>query len=357
MINFEEYKELGEPEKAEKSEIWQTAIGLQEVDGLKPSEYLLDAARQNIEGDITIFEVKEKLQKYYNEKPTLKSDEERVEEADKVSAHIVEILSEKAFVFSPAEYLSIHARLFDGIYEHAGKIRGFNIAKNEWVLNNKTVTYASATNIMATLDYDFLQEKGFNYKGLSKRQMMEHVAQFISNIWQIHAFEEGNTRATAVFAIKYLRTLGFAVNNDLFEKHSWFFRNALVRANYTNYDLGVYSTLKYLYNFFGNLLLGESNVLKNREMHILNEINNNELDTQNEIVKNKNDTVKVKSNTVKDVLDLILEDKTITAKKISELLGFSLATAKRRLQQLKDDGIIIRVGSDKSGCWEVVKKD
>jgi len=267
MGDFGGYKRLGEPEKAEKAEIWQAAIGLQQADGLTPSAYLVETAKQNIEGEITIYEVHERLDGYYKTKP-VRAAGDRTEEADKVSARIAEILSEKAFSFSPAEYISMHRRLFTGIYEFAGKIRDYNISKSEWVLSGETVYYASADSIRATLDYDFEQEKSFSYKGLSKEHIVKHIAKFVSGLWQIHAFGEGNTRTTALFAIKYLRTLGFDVTNDMFADHSWYFRNALVRANYNNYKSNIYSTLEYLNRFFGNLLLGENNTLKNRDLRV-----------------------------------------------------------------------------------------
>jgi fido (protein-threonine AMPylation protein) len=340
--DFDEYKRLGEPDKAEKSDNWQAAIGLQQVDGLKPSAYLIETAKENIEGYITFDEVKERLKSYYIAKPA-KSDDDRTEEADKVSAHIAEILSEKAFAFSPAEYVTIHRRLFTGVYKFAGKIRDYNISKAEWVLNGETVYYASAGSIQATLDYDFSQEKAFSYKGLTKQQTAEHIAKFVSGIWQIHAFGEGNTRATAVFAIKYLRTFGFAVNNDLFAENSWYFRNALVRANYNDYNRGIYAAMEHLDRFFGNLLLGENNVLKNR--HLLVTINENDT---------VNDTVKVKSDTVNDtVFGLIKKEPHITAIELAKQAGLGIATVKRHIKKLKDSGVIKRVGSDKTGYWKV----
>ena len=218
--NFDEYLRQGEPNKAEKAKVWKTAIGLQQVDGLKPSNYLIETAKQNIEGDITIDEVKKRIESYYLQHPT-KTDEDRTEEADKVSARIAEILSEQAFTFSPVEYLTIHYRLFKGIYKFAGKIRDYNVTNKEWVLDGETVLYANADSLRATLEYDFEQEKKFSYKGLSEQVIIEQIAHFISNLWQIHIFGEGNTRTTAVFLIKCLRKLGFKnVNNDLFADHS-----------------------------------------------------------------------------------------------------------------------------------------
>jgi len=264
-MDFEAYIRQGEPEQKEKSYLWQTAIGLQEVDGLKPSPYLVETAKKNIEGDITIDEVRHLIDSYYKAKP-VRDGSDRTEEADKVSVRITEVLSEKTFSFSPAEYITIHGRLFEGIYPFAGKIRDYNISKSEWVLNGATVFYASADSIRATLDYDFEQEKKFNYRGISLQQTVQRLAAFVSGIWQIHAFGEGNTRTTAVFAIKYLRSLGFDVQNDLFAQHSWYFRNALVRANYTDLKNNIHATTEYLERFFGNLLLGKNHVLKSKEL-------------------------------------------------------------------------------------------
>lgn len=341
MDNFDEYLRQGEPNKAEKAKVWKTAIGLQQVDGLKPSEYLIETAKQNIEGDITIDEVKKRIEIYYQQHPT-KTDEDRTEEADKVSTRIAEMLSELTFTFSPAEYLTIHRRLFTGIYKFAGKIRDYNITKKEWVLNGETVLYASADSLRATLEYDFEQERKFSYKELSEQQIIEHIAHFISNLWQIHIFGEGNTRTTAIFLIKYLRKLGFKnVNNDMFSDHSWFFRNALVRANYEDLSTGIYRTEKFLIRFLSNLLLKGNFSLKNREMHIL-------ADTAN-------DTVKTQINTVNDtVFSLIKQDNKITAKQISERLKMSLSTVKRKIKELKDNGKIDRIGSDKTGHWKII---
>ncbi|UWO26892.1 Fic family protein [Marvinbryantia formatexigens DSM 14469] len=264
---FKEYLKETEPDKAGKGYVWSTAIGLQAVDGLRPSRYLIDTAIQNIEGEITLKEAQRLIDTYYEEKPA-HSDDERTEEADRVSARIAGILSEMAFSFSPNEYISIHRKLFRGIYEHAGKIRDYNITKREWVLNGETVIYGSASELKATLEYDFSQEKSFSYKGLTIDETIHHLAVFVANLWQIHIFEEGNTRTTAVFFIKYLRTLGFSVTNDIFAENAWYFRNALVRANYTNLQKGIHETTEYLELFLRNLLLHEKNELHNRELHV-----------------------------------------------------------------------------------------
>ena len=264
---FKEYIKQSEPSKRDKGYAWHTAIGLQAVDGLKPSKYLIDTAIKNIEGDISIDEAQELLNTYYEENPKADTDD-RMEEADKVAVRIAKILSEKAFSFTPNEYISIHKKLFVGIYGHAGKLRDYNITKKEWVLNGATVLYGSASELRATLDYDFAEEKKFSYKNLSMEDIIHHLALFVSRLWQIHVFGEGNTRTTAVFFIKYLRTLGFDVTNDIFAENAWYFRNALVRANYNDLKNGVHETTKYLELFLRNLLLDEKNELHNRSMHI-----------------------------------------------------------------------------------------
>jgi len=342
MENFDEYLRQGEPNKAEKAKVWKTAIGLQQVDGIKPSQYLIETAKQNIEGDITIDEVKKRIESYYQQHPT-KKDENRTEEADKVSARIAEMLSEQTFTFSPAEYLTIHRRLFTGIYKFAGKIRDYNITKKEWVLNRETVLYASADSLRATLEYEFERERKFSYKGLSEKDIIEQIAHFISNLWQIHIFGEGNTRTTAIFLIKYLRKLGFKnVNNDLFADYSWYFRNALVRANYEDLSIGIYRTEKFLIFFLSNLILKGNFFLKNREMHIL-------ADTENDTVKPQIDTVN------ETVLSLIEQDNKITAKEIGERIKMSLSTIRRKIKDLKDNGKIERIGSDKTGYWKIIE--
>lgn len=212
---FKEYIRESEPDKRDKGYAWHTAIGLQAVDGLKTSEYLVHTAVRNIEGEISFKEANTLLQAYYRENPSRNAGD-RTEEADKVSARIAVLLSENAFSFTPNELLFIHRKLFTGIYPHAGRVRDYNITKKEWVLDGATVIYGSATELRATLDYDFSEEKKFSYRNLSMDEIIHHLALFISRLWQIHVFGEGNTRTTAVFFIKYLRTLGFDVTNDIF---------------------------------------------------------------------------------------------------------------------------------------------
>ena len=344
---FKEYLKESEPDKAYKGYAWSTAIGLQAVDGLKPSKYLIDTAIQNIEGKITMKEAQSLIDSYYKEKPYHLFDDERTEEADKVSFHIAEILSETAFSFSPNEYISIHRKLFQGIYKHAGKIREYNITKKEWVLDGASIMYGSASELRATLEYDFSQEKEFNYKGLSVNGIIHHLAIFISRLWQIHIFGEGNTRTTAVFFIKYLRTLGFSTINDVFAENAWYFRNALVRANYTNLQKGIHETTEYLEVFLRNLLLNEKNELHNKNLHISGILNEEKVDIGDTKVDIKNEKVDIQDQKVD--IESVLSEKgsdfsiktTVHIHRLFEKFGFDEVfgrSAVMELLELKGSG-------------------
>ena len=267
-INFDEYIRQGEPAQREAAYAWSTAIGLQAVDGLKTSDYLNELARRNIEGEITIDEVGKLLDSYYESKTVRENGDIDKEEADKASKNIKRILSVKTIDFSTKGYISVHRRIFDGVMKHAGKLREYDISKREWVLEGDTVDYLNWEDLHRALDYDIEQERNFSYKGITNDQLVAHITKFVSGLWQIHPFGEGNTRTTAVFAIQYLRLLGFDVENDLFAKHSWYFRNALVRANYKSAKKGIDFSPVYLERFFRNLLFGEQWVLRNRYLHI-----------------------------------------------------------------------------------------
>lgn len=267
-IDFDEYIRQGEPEKRDRADAWRVAIGLQAVDGLTTSAYLQETARRNIEGDITIDEAKELVNQYYITKTTHDKGDADVEEADRVSANIVKVLSQPTFAFNTNGFISVHRRVFDGVLKQAGELRQYDITKKEWVLEGDTIRYLNWEDLRRALDYDMEQERNRSYSGKSADEMISQISSFVSGLWQIHPFPEGNTRTTAVFTIQYLRSLGFNVNNDLFAKHSWYFRNALVRANYKNVVKGIEYTPVYLERFFRNLLLGEQWDLRNRYLHI-----------------------------------------------------------------------------------------
>lgn len=363
---LDEYIRQGEPQEQERGRAWQTAIGLQEVDGLKTSSYLLETARRHIEGDITIGEAKQLIDSYYKSQSGRKEIEgERTEEADKVSARITELLQEQTFNFSPAQLTSIHRRLFEGIYKFAGRIRDYNITKQEWVLRGETVYYASADTISETLEYDMGQERNYSYEGLSIDEAISHLTRFCANLWQIHAFGEGNTRSTAVFMIKYLKTLGFKVTNDLFATHSWYFRNALVRANYSNLQEGITETTVYLERFFRNMLLGENMPLRNREMHLdwKPEANaksaKGDSQSAKESVLSANSALqlpsKCKNCTLEEiaVLRVLLQDPSAQQKFVAKEIGKSERTVKTITARLTELGIIKR-SKGKGSDWVII---
>lgn len=395
-LDFEEYIRNSEPAKKEKTYAWTTAIGLQQVDGLTPSKYLFETAKRNIDGEISVAEATSIIDSYYESKTDRSgNDNERTEEADKVSSRIAQILSEKSFNFSPSYLIALHGRLFAGIFKFAGKIRDYDITKKEWVLDGDSVMYGAAFELKAALDYDFEQERHFSYKNLTLEETVKHITFFVSRLWQIHAFGEGNTRTTAVFTIKYLRSLGFNADNELFAENSWYFRNALVRANYNNLQKGIHENPEFLEKFFRNLLLGEHNELKNRFLHIrakdFLEIKKNDKNvTQNITENNKNITVKdenitrnAKKTTVndrnitrnitvndknvtqnitvkltqtqKDILNLIKENPHITQNEIASKLNIARETVNRNMKKLQQEKIIQRLGADKNGSWKILR--
>ncbi len=340
--NFDEYIRQGEPDKKERATNWRTAIGLQSVDGLRPSEYLIDTARRNIDGDINIDEVKHLLKSYYQSKSKREPNEDETEEADRVSANIVDILSTRSLDFSTNGLVNIHRRIFDGVFKFAGKIRDYDISKKEWVLNGQSVSYLNYQDLRAAVDYDIQQEKLFDYKGLNMSEIVAHISHFVSGLWQIHPFAEGNTRTTAIFTIQYLRSIGFDVNNDMFTQHSWYFRNALVRANYKSAQLGINYDHTFLEAFFRNLLMGETNKLKNRYLHI------DVLQDQNITDDTVNDTV---NDTASQLIAIIKKHPEYTYDEFAQALGVSRATIARHIKKLSGN-VIKRVGSDKIGYWQ-----
>ena len=355
---FKEYIRESEPDKREKGYAWHTAIGLQAVDGLKTSEYLVRTAVRNIEGEITFEEANELLQSYYQENP-VRDESDRTEEADKVSARIAALLSERAFSFTPNEYLSIHRKLFTDIYPHAGRIRDYNITKKEWVLDGATVLYGSATELRATLDYDFSEEKKFSYKNLSMDEIIHHLAFFVSRLWQIHVFGEGNTRTTAVFFIKYLRTLGFDVTNDIFAENAWYFRNSLVRANYNDLKNDIHETTEYLETFLRNLLLNENHPLHNRTLHIsgaFKEMAKPDIETSKPDIENlKADIEKIfQPKTVSHILklrDAFSDQAYFGRSDVMKAINLKPSRASELIKEMEEHGIIEPVTGNGKGKY------
>lgn len=321
--------------KYSKKYVIETGMGLQDVDHLKNSSYFANEAQRYINGEISLEELEKIIDSYYKNKP---NEEERTEEADKISVRIAQLIEDDSFVFSVGQLMSIHKRLFEGVYSHAGKFRDYNFSKHEWVLDGASVFYADYRLLKATLQYDFDLEREFEYIGLSMNEIINHLAGFISNIWQVHPFEEGNTRTTAVFIIKYLRSIGFTATNDTFAKNALFFRNALVRANYRNVRKNVYEDKSFIIRFLRNLLLGESNDLHNRYLHI---------SFASQIV------LPYKESTV---LELIKINPSIRLAEIADALNVSPRTVDNLIASLVEKGIIQRVGGKKSGHWEIKQK-
>ncbi len=362
-VDFEEYIIQGEPGRKERAENWQVAIGLQAVDGLKPSHYLLQTAQDHIEERISIDEVERRIAAYYQTEEG-RREETGTDEADGVSVRIARLLAEDTFTFSPAMLSSIHRLLFDGILPRAGRYRQTNIKKHEWVLDGESVLYSSCDMIGATLDYDFEQERLFSYKGIDLPRVVKRISNFVSGIWQIHPFGEGNTRTTAVFTIKYLRQLGYKVDNDPFKANSWYFRNALVRANYQNLPAGVERTTEYLELFFRNLLMGEKNELKNRYLHIRwKEMSSGVAEAEISSEKKYKSTEKMplgsekKQKSSEQILVMISEKASITTEQMAARLGISTRAVEKHLSNLKAKGLLRRIGPDKGGHWEVVENE
>ena len=370
FASFDEYLRQGEPSQKESAENWKTAIGLQAVDGLQPSAYLIDVAKRNIEGEISLDETRKLIDSYYQSKTVRTPKDEDEEEADKVSANIAKILASKTFAFNTNGYVSLHRRIFEGVFKHAGEIRQYDISKKEWVLEGDSVNYLNWEDLRRALDWDIEQEKNFSYKSLTDDEKIEHIAKFISGIWQIHAFREGNTRTTAIFTIQYLRSLGYEVNNEMFAKHSWYFRNALVRANYRNINKDIDYSPIYLVRFFRNLLLGESWVLKNRYLHI---DPTDEWKVQPRLAtpqvphtphqkvdrKGGQKTEKVGrkggQKTKESILSLIASDPFVTTNEMSKRLKINRSAISKHIKKLKEDHIIERIGPDKGGKWLIKK--
>ena len=350
--DLEAYIRQGEPEQAEKSAAWQTAIGLQAVDGLEPSDYLIETAKEHIAGAIDIKKAQQRIHGYYEARDVRTQQEVETKEADIVSARIAELLGEKTFQFSPAEWKNIHRRLFSGVFDHAGEFRTYNITKKEWVLNGDTVLYASFDSLTETLQYDFEQEKQFSYADLSVLDAVRHIAKFTSDIWQIHPFCEGNTRATAVFIIKYLRTFGFSINNTVFAENSWYFRNALVRANYNDLKNGIHATTEYLEAFFENLLFDAKQDLKNRYLHI-----NYAKDVQSATTPASKCNDCTLNCTLDElaVLQQMKQNPKITQKALAQAIGKSERTVKTITVSLQTKGLVQRVGGKQSGSWMIVE--
>ena len=245
---------------------WDMAVGLQEVDNLKPSKYFMSLVSDNVQGNLTIEEVEKELKEYYIEKEDKNEINHNEMECDLVSTRIVELLNEEKFELSVNYLKYVHKFLFQDVYEFAGEFRKIDFSKHEKILNNDSVAYGDSKTLKESLEYDIDLEKQKNYKEMSIVEVINNITNFSANIWQVHPFREGNTRTTALFIEKYLIDLGYKVDNTLFKEKSVYFRNALVRSNYFNNYLNVKEDKSYLIKFYENLLLGKNNNLHSKDL-------------------------------------------------------------------------------------------
>lgn len=339
-MDYHQYRQSTDPDKRTKYAYWQLAKGLQAVDGLKTSSYLDQVAGKNIEGDISAYQAGQLIDSYYEVKDD-RDAERQYEEADRVSARINLLISEVGFSLSSEELKSIHQRLFEGIFVHAGQYRKNNIIKYEWVLDGDTVTYGNAYNLQTSVE-NLLKQEGLTlYRQLDEEETVWHIARFISSLWVLHPFSEGNTRTTAVFLIKYLRKMGFEINNTAFEKYSRYFRDALVRANYTNVKKKVYADNNPLDRFFSNLLLGTDYELKSRYLHI---------QAESPSIKTKMETSRIDGI----IEQMISANPYVSRKEMADACGVHVKTIERHLAAMPH---IRYVGSAKSGHWEMGDPD
>ena len=365
------YFKAEEPGRRERADAWATAIGLQKVDGLTPSQFLFDTAKDHIEGRITQNQARRRIHDYYAAQAEVARTDPEKEEADKVSERIVAVLNDGGFAFTPEYFISIHAKLFKGVLPSAGKLRSVNIRKREWVLKDDSVTYGDAATIKQSLVRDFIDEREFDYGGKTPRKIIPHFARFIAQIWQVHPFGEGNTRTTAVFTIKYLRSLGFSVDNDAFRDNAWYFRNALVRANYADYAREVSRDWSYLEIFFRNLLLGEKNEMKSRYLLIglteedkqkIRELTEEKGGQKKAVRKSGKKSGKKKvvgksgKKTIDRVWSLLQKCPQSTFADMVRVLGITRSTIQKHIANLKAAGRLRRVGPDKGGHWEVIEE-
>lgn len=262
---MEEYKELPLNSDLEKrKEYWEIGKGLQAVDKLSTSQYLEEIIKDTLEDRYDTAEAVRRVQKYYEKDG--RNDQEK--EADLSAAHITHILEKGGFSFSPASLLTIHRELFKDVFpsEWVGVFRNVNLQKSEEVLNGRSVQYADYSAIQDTLAYDFGEQRKVRYKLPFDRAQIKTLAEFISNIWQVHPFREGNTRTVATFLILYLQQLGIDINNTPFQEHAQYFRNALVRSNYSSIRDGIEADDRYLILFFENILLVENHNLEAQDL-------------------------------------------------------------------------------------------
>lgn len=330
------YLNESEPQKKQRYINWQAAKGLQAVDGIQTSAYLDDVAEKHIEGTITSYEASKLIDSYYDVQKDLAGKEDH-EEADKVAARINILISEGGFSLSVEELKSIHRRLFEGIYDFAGEFRKNNIVKYEWVLDGDTVIYGNAYNLEEAVRSALQAERLTPFRQLDEEELVCHFSSFTAHLWRIHPFGEGNTRTTAAFLIKYLRSMGVETDNSLFEQNSRYFRDALVRANYNNLKKGIYEERDYLDLFFSDLMTGTHHTFSSRELHVYAQL----LAIKKHLPPQEWE---------QKILALISENPSISRAEMAARLHTSVKTVERHLKQLPS---VHYSGSARKGEWKV----
>lgn len=339
MSEFDSYyQNIEEPDKRQKYNNWSISKGLQQVDGLSTSPYLDKLASDNIEGRISSSDVTRLVNSYYEVKADRKEVDE-YKEADIVSARINEILSSGGFTLSLEEYKSIHKRLFDGVIDNAGEFRSNNIYKREWVLDGDTVTYGDVSNIESNIESCIRGERLTRYSSMDDEEIYFHLSRFVSELWKAHPFSEGNTRTTAVFAIKYFRSRGYDIDNRPFQNHSWYFRNALVRANYSSIPKKVDTDLSFLEEFLTCAITGRVGTFRNRDLHIYARRTGLDKSSSGDSLDNA-------------ILKEICKNRQITRKQLAEKFLTSEKTIERHLKKLN----ISFEGPAKTGHWLLPSK-
>ena len=249
--------------------IWQTSIDLQASDGLSASDYLIQCSQKHVSGQITIDDVQNLIQDYYQDRKAQEGEDSETEEADKVAVNIAALLmTETEAELSVAGLSKLHSIIFKGVYENLGALRDFEEYKREWVLGGDTLRFTNLENVPEELENCLAKENAYSYDNISPDNFIAHISAFVAKIWHICPFGDGNTRLTAVLTILYLKQLGVSFNFDTFKNNSWYFHNALARANYQNSVKNINYEPIYLERFFRNMLLGEQWELRNRYVHV-----------------------------------------------------------------------------------------
>ncbi len=339
----------GTPEQKERVLYWKTAIGLQDVDALEPSPFLLRIALDHTRGSIDLAEAERQVERDVRERTKDGGIGNRSLEADLVPVHLVRLLCEDSFDLSPSAWRAIHQELFRGVFRHAGSYRTCNLTKREWALKGQTVAYTPWPHIPETVTYDLQREAGFSWQGLTAAEAIRHIADFIAGIWQIHPFREGNTRGTAVFLIRYLRSLGCPLRIDVFADHSWYFRNALVRASFEDRAGGIRPTPAFLIRFLENLLLDRGHALRNRDLHVDSRENT-------DVPLRTGGPRSPESCTLEEccLLRELERNPSLSQKRLAAALGKPERTIRERIAGLQKKGLLTRENGRRTGRWMVL---